>query len=220
MSTTPPDVCGRPRTRCRVQLRARGHPTAMAFALAGVLLAGTAHAQTPTHAGRMSRASLAQLPTSEQPAAPHRFRYDEASGRCLDAEGREGYKNGTREELEMTSEAECTNFSGRGLNLTYLSLTRVILRGANFAKVLFYLGSITDSDLTGANLSGTRGQMNYRGSSLRKARLSGADLSWADLRDTDLSGADLHDARFSQHARLPFDHDEARRRGMVFVPKP
>jgi uncharacterized protein YjbI with pentapeptide repeats len=178
------------------------------FALAGVLLTGIAHGQT-----------IAQGPASEPPAAGLRFRFDEQSGRCLDAQGREGYNRGSRE-LMKTREAECADFSDRGLNLTYLHLTGANLRGANFANVPWYLGSITDSDLTGANLSGTSGQMDYRGSRFRKARLSGADLGWADLRDADLEGADLRGAKFSRHTRLPFDHDEARRRGMVFTPEP
>ncbi len=172
-----------------------------AFALAGALVAGIARGQTTTQA-----ASL-------------RFRYDEQSARCLDAQGREGYNHGSRE-LVGAPEAECADFSGRRLNLTYLHLTGANLRGANFADVSWYLGSITDSDLTGANLSGTSGQMDYRGSRFRKARLSGASLKWADFRNADLEGADLRGARFSQHTQLPFDHDEARRRGMVFTPEP
>lgn len=158
-----------------------------AFALAGVLLAGMALGQTTTDAGPTSRSSLAQLPTSEQPAASPRFRFDEGSGRCLDAQGQEGYNLGSREELVKTGEGECAGFGGRGLNLTYLSLNRVNLRGASFVNVRWYLGAITDSDLTGANLSGTTGQMNYSGSRLRGARLSGADLSWSDLRGADLT---------------------------------
>jgi hypothetical protein len=184
----------------RVPLGARGLLIAMALGGA-VLLAEIALGQAP-------------------PAAPPRFRYDEPSGRCLDSEGREGYNPGSREELQKTGEAECADFSGRALNLTYLQLAGANLQGADFANVSWYLGSITDSDLTGANLSRTSGQMAYRGSRLRKARLSGSDLTWADLRDVDLGGADLRAARFSRHTRLPFDHDEAVRRGMIFVATP
>jgi uncharacterized protein YjbI with pentapeptide repeats len=207
---TPPNLWLRapaPLTRAtrRVQSGARGLLIAMALggavALEGVLLAAIALGQAP-------------------PAAPQRFRYDEPSGRCLDSEGRAGYDRGSREELEETGEAECADFSGKGLNMTYLHLARANLQGANFANVSWYLGSITDSDLTGANLSRTSGQMAYRGSRLRNARLSESDLTWSDLRDADLGGADLRDARFSRHTRLPFDHDEALRRGMVFVPRP
>jgi hypothetical protein len=154
---------------------------------------------------------------AEDSAAVLRFRYDPQSGRCLDAAGREGYNAGSRE-IIATAQAECSDLSAQGLNLTYLRVTGANLRGANLAGVLFYLGSITDSDLTGANLSGTSGQMDYRRSRLRNASLSGADLSWGDLRDTDLQGADLRGARFNPHTQLPFDHDEARRRGMVFTP--
>jgi hypothetical protein len=179
------------------------------MALGGILLAGIAHGQAP-----------AATRTPERPAAPPRYRYDEPSGRCLDAEGREGYNGGSREDLEETRQAECADFSGPNLNMTYLRLVRANLRGANFEGVLFYLGSITDSDLTGANLSVTSGQMDYGGSRLRAARLSGADLTWADLRAADLEGADLRNAKFNQHTRLPFDHNEALRRGMLFDPRP
>jgi len=151
-------------------------------------------------------------------AEPPRFRYDEASGRCLDTEGREGYNPGVLEALRRGNGLECGDFRGRRYNLTYLRVSRANLRGANFEGALFYLGSITDSDLSGADLSGTSGQMDYTGSRLRRARLSGADLSWSDLRGSDLDGADLRGARFSPHTQLPFDHDEALRRGMVLVP--
>jgi uncharacterized protein YjbI with pentapeptide repeats len=62
--------------------------------------------------------------------------------------------------------------------------------------------------------------MDYGGSRLRAARLSGADLTWSDLRAADLEGADLRNAGFNQHTRLPFDHNEALRRGMLFDPRP
>jgi hypothetical protein len=155
------------------------------------------------------------------PSAPSRFRYDETAGKCLDAEGREGYNRRTREELVSTGDAECADF-GRSTrdNLTYLRLDRANLRGANFDGALFYLGSITNSDLSGAKLSGTSGQMEYRGSRLRGATLAGADLTYAEFQDADLDGADLRGARFGPHTRLPFDHAEALRRGMVFDPKP
>jgi hypothetical protein len=178
------------------------------LALAGVLPAGIVR----DHA-------IAQVSASDRPAVPLRFRYDEQSGRCLDTQGRAGYNPGSRD-LMGTREAECADFSGRGLNLTYLRLTGANLRGANFANVPWYLGSITNSDLTGAILSGTSGQMDYRGSRFRKARLSGADVRWADFRDADLEGADLGGALFNQHTQLPFDNDEARRRGMIFTPEP
>jgi uncharacterized protein YjbI with pentapeptide repeats len=152
--------------------------------------------------------------------AQGRFRYDESSGTCRDADGREGYNLGSREELQRTRDGECTDFSHKGINLTYLWLTKANLRGANFANARWYLGSIKDSDLTGTDLSGTSGQMDYSGSRLRGARLVGADLTWGDLRDADLDGADLEGARFSLHTQLPFDHDAALQRGMVFVPKP
>jgi uncharacterized protein YjbI with pentapeptide repeats len=160
-----------------------------------------------------------QLPGSQVPATARRFRYDETSGKCLDSEDREGYNRSSREELETTREAECADFRGP-VNLTYLYLSKANLRGANFAGTRWYLGEITDSDLTGADLSSTNGQMDYRRSRLREANLSRADLNYADLADADLGGADLRGARFSINTRLPFDHDEALRRGMIFVGKP
>jgi hypothetical protein len=36
-----------------------------------------------------------------------RFQYDETSGKCRDAEGREGYNRSSRAELETTGDAEC-----------------------------------------------------------------------------------------------------------------
>jgi uncharacterized protein YjbI with pentapeptide repeats len=166
-------------------------------------------------------AGAALAAAADTPAAPSRFRYDETAAKCLDAEGREGYNRRSREELVSTGEAECADFTGsRRENLTYLRLDRANLRGANLDGTPFYLGSITNSDLTGARLSGTSGQMEYRGSRLRRATLAGADLTYAELQDADLDGADLRGARFSPHTRLPFDHAEALRRGMVFDPKP
>lgn len=164
--------------------------------------------------------AVAQVATPTSPAGSLRYRYDEASGRCRDAEGREGYNPGSRDLLKGLEGGECADFRGKEHNLTYLRVSRANLRGANFAGALFYLGSITDSDLTGADLSGTSGQMEYTGSRLRRANLSGADLSWSDLRETDLDGADLRHARFSEHSQLSFDRDEARCRGMVLAPTP
>jgi hypothetical protein len=162
---------------------------------------------------------IGQLQPSQVPAAVRRFRYDEASGKCLDSEGREGYNRSSREDLKATRDAECADFR-RASNLTYLFLNQAKLRGANFAGIPWYLGEISDSDLTGADLSGTTGEMVYRGSRLRGANLSRADLSYADLTDTDLAGADLRGARFTVNTRLPFDHGEALRRGMIFVARP
>jgi hypothetical protein len=161
------------------------------------------------------RSALAQDAASD----PRRFRYDEASGRCRNADGREGYNAGSRESLTKSGDGECTDFRG-SINLTYLRLQRANLRGANLEGASFYLGSITDSDLTGADLSGTHGQMEYTGSWLRRALLTGADLTWSDLVGADLDGADLRDARYSPHTRMPFDEAEARRRGMIYVPRP
>jgi uncharacterized protein YjbI with pentapeptide repeats len=62
--------------------------------------------------------------------------------------------------------------------------------------------------------------MAYRRSRLRAANLSRADLRHADLADSDLDGADLRGARFNVQTRLPFDRDEALRRGMIFVAEP
>ena len=206
-------------------MRAKGHLWCM---IASALVADlwlAAHAPVVVGAAGNEGARLVsvtvvgQLQTSQAPAAPSRFRYDETSGKCLDSEGREGYNRSSREALQKTGDAECADFR-RGFNLTYLRLNKANLRGANFSGVPWYLGSISDSDLTGANLSGTSGQMVYRRSRLREAKLSGADLTWADLKDADLGGADLGSAQFSFHTRLPFDHDEALRRGMIFVPKP
>jgi hypothetical protein len=159
------------------------------------------------------------LVSGRSPAASHRFRYDETTGKCLDAEGREGYNRSSRQELETTGDAECADFR-RAFNLTYLYLDKANLRGANFAGTPWYLGSITDSDLTGADLSNTSGQMDYRRSRLRGANLLRADLTYGDLTDTDLAGANLRGARFSVKTRLPFDRDEAQRRGMILVATP
>jgi hypothetical protein len=152
--------------------------------------------------------------------AGRRFRYHESSGRCLDAAGREGYNAGSREALERTGEAECADLGGGAINLTYLRLARANLRGANLADALFYLGSITDSDLTGANLARTSGEMDYAGSRLRGATLAGADLTHSSLHGADLDGADLRGAGFSERTVLPFDRAEALRRGMVFGSAP
>jgi uncharacterized protein YjbI with pentapeptide repeats len=192
--------------------------------VAALVLAGAALAAHVSVAGPASERRTAQVASPDGPGQPAavealRFRYDATSGRCLDAEGREGYNPGSRKLVE-TGMAECADLSGRGINMTYLRLVGANLRGANFANVLWYLGSITGSDLTGANLAGTFGQMDYQGSRLRGARLTGADLTWSDLGDADLHGADLRGALFSPHTRLPFSGEEARRRGMVFKPAP
>jgi uncharacterized protein YjbI with pentapeptide repeats len=179
-----------------------------ALLLAAALGAAVARAQAPPG------------PAAPAPETPGPFRFDEASGRCVDAAGRQGHNPASREALVRTAQAECADFGGRGHNLTYLQLARANLRGARLTGVRWYLGALTDSDLTGADLSGTTGQMDYSGSRLRGARLAGADLTYADLRGADLDGADLRGARFSRHTSLPFDHDTARRRGMVFVPEP
>jgi hypothetical protein len=187
--------------------------------LVGIAVAVAATA-APASTHRLFSADPVQLRPGERtvgaPATLPGFRYDETAGKCLDAEGREGYNTRSRKELEATRDAECADFRGP-VNLTYLYLEKANLRGANFAGTSWYLGSITDSDLTGADLSSTSGQMHYHRSRLRGASLARADLTYADLTDTDLTGAALRGARFSNRTRLPFDHDEALRRGMIFV---
>ena len=47
------------------------------------------------------------------------------------------------------------------------------------------------------------------------ADMSGADLRWTNLRGNNLNGTNLSKARYNAETTLPFDDEEAARRGMI-----
>jgi uncharacterized protein YjbI with pentapeptide repeats len=144
-----------------------------------------------------------------------RYRYDAATGRCVGPDGAEGLNPVTREMLRGGGDLECADLRAGRVNITYVELEGASLRGADFTANGCYLTEIRRSDLTGARLAGVR---------CRGGRFPGSDLTGADLRGADLpspgtlDGAVVTGARFDARTRLPFDRDEALRRGMVETP--
>lgn len=100
----------------------------------------------------------------------------------------------------------------RGAYLFEAKLKNVDLRGANLNKTQLGKADLRGADLRGAKLTGAY---------LHKADLSGADLRGAEMLSkiggAELNQVNLTGARFDATTRLPFDDQEAARRGMVKV---
>ena len=93
------------------------------------------------------------------------FRYDAASGRCLDAEGREGRNTVAIEEVRATRDAQCADL--RGVQLLTPStgdLEGWDLRGADLTGATLHFSALLDADLRGADLAGFEfGYVQIRG---------------------------------------------------------
>jgi uncharacterized protein YjbI with pentapeptide repeats len=103
-------------------------------------------------------------------------------------------------------------------------------QGKDLRGAYLFEANLKNVDFRGANLDKTQlGRADLRGADFRGAKLTGAYLYKADLSGADLRGAELlsktggaeltqvrlQGARFDSTTRLPFDEQEAARRGMV-----
>lgn len=91
-------------------------------------------------------------------------------------------------------------------NLRYATFRRASMRAARLAQLFLEEIDFTEADLRWANL----GAADLKGAKLKGAKLNGAILSWAGL-----DGTDLQYAHYDQDTVLPFDDEEAARRGMI-----
>ena len=129
----------------------------------------------------------------------------------------------------------------RGVELSWADLSKVDLRRSNLSGAKLYQtrmsrADLRESDLSNSNLSGiylswadlrmanlsssNLSESIMIGADLSGADLSGSDLAWTDLRETklmeaDLSGVFLKWAKYDSKTTLPFDDNEARKRGMI-----
>src|SRR5262245_46463547 len=120
--------------------------------------------------GGSSRGSEATVaPSSASPASPaaSRFKYDAATGACVDGAGQAGLNKPNPAVLFVGGEAdgktyangdgECVDFSnfdfGDHIGAGYPTLSKWNFRGARFTKARFLFANMKDVDLSGADLS-------------------------------------------------------------------
>lgn len=87
-------------------------------------------------------------------SATDTFRYDAASGRCLDGAGKEGRNTVTIAAVRESRDGECADL--RGLELLPPStgtLEGWNLSGADLTGATLHFSAIVDADLRGANLA-------------------------------------------------------------------
>jgi uncharacterized protein YjbI with pentapeptide repeats len=102
-----------------------------------------------------------------------------------------------------------SDFRGADLRGAAMIMTRLEncnLRGARLTQADLTLANLNLSDLSSANLAAA----NLNSAKLIGAKLDGAILSWAKL-----DNAELRSAHYDKDTILPFDDEEAIRRGMV-----
>lgn len=123
----------------------------------------------------LAAALVVMSATASQAAA---FRFDEATGRCVDPAGREGWNGQVP--------GPCADL--RAVDLSGARLAGVDLRGARLEGAKLDHADLFRADLRGAHLDG--------------AQLGGADLRLAALHGAAFAGADLRGARFSREPAL------------------
>jgi uncharacterized protein YjbI with pentapeptide repeats len=128
------------------------------------------------------------------------------------------------------SGADLTNAILVGAILTGADLTNAILVGADLTKpessIRYYFdpsgANLTNAILVGANLSGadlTEADLsgaNLSGADLTNAILVGANLTGANLSGADLTNTNLYTCNLTAVENLPFDYEEAHRRGAKY----
>lgn len=103
----------------------------------------------------------------------------------------------------------------------------------NYSQLYLVDKDFHDSELPKANFEGANlHHVNFKHTNLWHANFRNCDLGEADFTDADLQEADLRNANlikskleranlrgavFNPHTRLPFTHEKARNKGMVFV---
>lgn len=86
-----------------------------------------------------------------------KFRYDPATGLCLDSLGQAGMNRVTLQELQKGKDGECADLGDIRLNgddLSYPKLTGWNLRGADMRKARLHFAHLLDADLRGALMEG------------------------------------------------------------------
>lgn len=148
--------------------------------------------------------------TASQAAA---FRFDAATGRCVDPAGREGWNGsapGPCADLRALDLAgaqlggvDLRGARFEGAKLDHADLFRADLRGAHLDGAQLAGADLRHARLEGATLAGAR-LVNARlqFARLGGARLDGADLRLAALHGAAFAGADLRGARFSREPAL------------------
>jgi hypothetical protein len=118
---------------------------------------------------------LVACPPAKPPAAPtpaaavaSKFRYDAATGRCVDAAGNAGLnaadpaalfvKKDEATNAYSNGDAECVDFSSFDFNehigMGYPNLVKWNFRGAKFEKTKFLFANMVGADFAGADLRG------------------------------------------------------------------
>ena len=146
----------------------------------------------------------AQPPPGESAA---RFRYDAASGDCVDAQGHRGLNP----PAPAPASNECADYRGRVV--LYLNAEGGDFRGADFDRARFrYLNLLAGANPTGARLTNVdAATVDLAGANLRAADLTGAVFAPCVPSG---AGACLDGAIYDERTRLPFPEAEAIARGM------
>ena len=104
-------------------------------------------------------------PSNPEARPDHAFRYDEATGTCVDSAGRAGFNTASAALFSAKDEAtntypggdgECVDFSGFDFNALlgsgYPTLASWNLQGARFSGAKFLFANMTGADVRGADL--------------------------------------------------------------------
>ena len=98
-----------------------------------------------------------------------------------------------------------------GATLTQARAQGIDARGASFRGT-----ALGGADFTGANFQNVAfNRSSGPTANFTRARFDGADLRGVDLQSSNFERSVLTQAKFSRNSKLPFNADEAKRRGMV-----
>lgn len=131
-------------------------------------------------------------------------------GRCVNAEGKEGYNRITLEEFKATKNGVCAQLQGAPLanaDLENADLRLADLRGADFSGA-----QLLNANLSGARL-GISPALFGRRANLKGAKMYGAQLPGANLFSANLKGAYLVDANLKDAGMFLADVSSADLRG-------
>jgi uncharacterized protein YjbI with pentapeptide repeats len=158
-----------------------------------------------------SRTLLCALAFVSTPALAQ-VSFDEATGACLDADGRPGFNSGVGPCADLRgAQLGAADLSGvdlrgarlDGAHLAGAVLSRTNLRGASLDGADLTRATLTGASLEAASLKGARlTGAHLEFAVLKQAKLEGADLRSACLYRTTFADADLRAARFSRTAAL------------------
>lgn len=101
-------------------------------------------------------------------------------------------------------------------NLEESKLVRALGRKAEFIDTVFRKSDLRNARLAFSNFK--RGR--FEKANMERAYFKGSDFRGADLSDTNVIEVFWQDARYTRHTRLPFDQNEAKKRGMILSGAP